>query len=108
MFSREIKAASPKSRCSIVLGFQYSLSLDEVEVEDEMSTGSISGPDDKPGPVFGSGSRGDRGDVDGFLVFSVFEVVDFDVVCGCFLEEVFGGGDSARFGGALARRVVSS
>ena len=74
-----------------------------------MSTGSISGPDDKPGPVFGSGSRrGDGESVDGFLVFSVFEVVDFDVVCGCFLDEVFGGGDRERFGGASARRVVSS
>ena len=36
----------------MVLGFQYSVSLDEGEVEGEMSTGSISGPDDKPGPVF--------------------------------------------------------
>ena len=93
----------------MVLGFQYSVSLDEGEVEDEedeMSTGSFSGPDDKPGPVLGSGCAGES--VDGLLVFSVFEVVDSDVVCGCFLDEVFGGGDSERFGGALARRVVSS
>ena len=85
------------------------MSLDEGEVEDEedeMSTGSISGPDDKPSPVVGSGRAGES--VDGLLVFSVFEVVDSDVVCGCFLDEVFGGGDSERFGGALARRVVSS
>ena len=50
------------------------MSLDEGEVEDEedeMSTGSISGPDDKPGPVFGSGSCGDGESVDGLLVFSV-------------------------------------
>ena len=95
----------------MVLGFQYSVSLDEGEVEDEedeMSTGSISGPDDKPGPVFGSGSCGDGESVDGFLVFSVLDVVDVDVVCGCFLDEVFGGGDRERFGGAAARRVVSS
>ena len=91
----------------MVLGFQYSVSLDEGEVEDEMSTGSISGPDDKPGPVFGSGSCGDGESVDGFLVFSVLDVVDFDVVCGCFLDEVFGGGDRERFGGAAARRVVN-
>ena len=73
-----------------------------------MSTGSISGPDDKPGPVFGSGSCSDGASVDGLLVFSVFEVVDCDVVCGCFLDEVFGGGERERFGGAAARRVVSS
>ena len=53
----------------MVLGFQYSVSLDEGEVEDEMSTGSISGPDDKPSPVFGSGGAGES--VDGLLVFSV-------------------------------------
>ena len=92
----------------MVLGFQYSVSLDEGEVEDEMSTGSMSGLDDKPSPVFGSGSCGDGESVDGCLVFSVFDVVDFDVVCGCFLDEVFGGGDRERFGGAAARRVVSS
>ena len=50
-----------------------------------MSTGSISGPDDKPGPVLGSGGCDDEESGDGFLVFSVLDVVDFDVVCGCFL-----------------------
>ena len=116
MFSREIKVhcwacsptASPKSRCSIVLGFQYSLSLVEVEVEDEMSTGSISGPDDKPGPVFGSGGCDDEESGDGFLVFSVLDVVDFGGVGGRFPDNGLGGGERDRFGGAAARRVVSS
>ena len=87
------------------------MSLDEGEVEDEedeMSTGSISGPDDKPGPVFGSGSCDDGGSGDGFLVFSVLDVVDFDVVGGCLLDDDLGGGERERFGGAAARRVVSS
>ena len=100
VFSREIKVhcwacsstGSPKSRCSIVLGFQYSLSLDEVEVEDEMSTGSISGPDDKPSPVFGSGGG----------------VVGFGGVSGRFPDDDLGGGKRHRFGGAAARRIVSS
>ena len=64
------------------------------------------GPMANQAPLFGSGGAGES--VDGLLVFSVFEVVESDVVCGCFLDEVFGGGDSERFGGALARRVVSS
>ena len=64
------------------------MSLDEGEVEDEedeMSTGSISGPDDKPGPVFGSGGCDDEESGDGFLVFSVLEVVDVGGVGGRFL-----------------------
>ena len=69
----------------MVLGFQYSLSLDEGGVEDEMSTGSISGPDDKPGPVFGSGGCDGEESGDGFLVFSVLDVVDFGRVGGRFL-----------------------
>ena len=92
----------------MVLGFQYSVSLDEGEVEDEMSTGSISGPDDNPGPVVGSGSCGDGESVDGFLVFSVLDVVDFGGVGGRFPDDALGGGDRDRFGGAAARRVVSS
>ena len=92
----------------MVLGFQYSVSLDEGEVEDEMSTGSISGPDDKPGPVFGSGSCGDGESVDGFLVFSVLDVVDFGGASVRFPDDGLGGGERDRFGGAAARRVVSS
>ena len=42
--------ASPKFRCSIVLGFHHSLSLTSDEVEDDESSGSSSGPDGKPGP----------------------------------------------------------
>ena len=34
---------------------------------------------------------------DGFLVFSVLDVVDFDVVCGCFLDDDLGGGERERF-----------
>ena len=73
-----------------------------------MSTGSISGPDDKPGPVFGSGSCVGGDSVDGFLVFRVLDVVDFDVVGGCFLDDDLGGGESESFGGAATRRAVSS
>ena len=76
----------------MVLGFQYSVSLDEGEVEDEMSTGTISGPDDKPGPVLGSG----------------IGMVRFGGVSGRFPEDDLGGGERDRFGGAAARRVVSS
>ena len=50
--------ASPKFRCSIVLGFHHSLSLSSDEVEDDESSGSISGPDGKPSPVSGSGDSG--------------------------------------------------
>ena len=57
-----------------------------------MSTGSISGPDDKPGPVFGSG----------------IGVVRFGGVSGRFPEDDLGGGERDRFGGAAARRTVSS
>ena len=64
-----------------------------------MSTGSISGPDDKPGPVFGSG---------GGLIFSVLDVVEGDGVGGRFSDDALGGGVRDRFGGAAARRVVSS
>ena len=45
---------------------------------------------------------------DGFLVFSVLDVVDSDGVGGCFLDDDLGGGERERFGGAAARRVVSS
>ena len=95
----------------MVLGFQYSVSLDEgvVEggVEDEMSTGSISGPDDKPGPVFGSGGCNDKESGDG-LIFSVLDVVEGGGVGGRFSDDALGGGVRDRFGGAAARRVVSS
>ena len=94
----------------MVLGFQYSVSLDEGEVEDEedeMSTGSISGPDDKPGPVFGSGGCNDKESGDG-LIFSVLDVVEGDGVGGRFSDDALGGGVRDRFGGAAARRVVSS
>ena len=71
----------------MVLGFQYSVSLDEGEVEgeveDEMSTGSISGPDDKPGPVFGSGGCNDKESGDG-LILSVLDVVEGGGVGGRF------------------------
>ena len=49
-----------------------------------MSTGSISGPDDKPGPVFGSGGCNDKESGDG-LIFSVLDVVEGDGVGGRFL-----------------------
>ena len=73
-----------------------------------MSTGSNSGPDDKPGPVFGSGGCDDEESGDGFLVFSVLDVVDFGGVGGRFPDNGLGGGERDRFGGAAARRVVSS
>ena len=76
------------------------MSLDEGEVEDEedeMSTGSISGPDDKPGPVFGSGGCDGKESGDGFLVFSVLDVVDFGGVGGRFPGDALGGGDRDRF-----------
>ncbi len=71
------------------LGFQYSVSLDEGEVEDEMSTGSISGPDDKPGPVFGSGGGDGEGsgggNGGGFRVFCILNIAGFGGVGGRFL-----------------------
>ena len=54
--------ASPKFRCSIVLGFHHSLSLSTDEVEDDESAGSNSEPDGKPGSVCGSGD-GDGGEM---------------------------------------------
>ena len=73
-----------------------------------MSTGSISGPDDKPGPVFGSGGCDDEENGGGFRVFCVLDVVDVGGVGGRFPDDALGGGDRDRFGGAAARRVVSS
>ena len=76
----------------MVLGFQYSVSLDEGEVEDEedeMSTGSISGPDDKPGPVFGSGGGDGEGsgggNGGGFRVICVLDMASVGGVGGRFL-----------------------
>ena len=53
--------ASPKFRCSIVLGFHHSLSLSTDEVEDDESAGSNSEPDGKPGSVCGSGGESGGG-----------------------------------------------
>ena len=86
VFSGEIKVhcwassstASPKFRCSIVLGFHHSLSLSSDEVEDDESSGSNSGPDGKPGPVCGSGDGdgglnggGNGGDLRGVCVSNI-------------------------------------
>ena len=54
--------ASPKFRCSIVLGFHHSLSLSSDEVEGDESAGSNSEPDGKPGSVCGSGDGDGGGD----------------------------------------------
>ena len=119
MFSREIKVhcwacsstGSPKSRCSIVLGFDHSLSLVSVEVEDEESSGSIAGPDDKPGPVSGSGGGDGEGsgggNGGGSKVFCILDIAGFGGVGGRFPGGALSGGDRERFGGAAARRVVS-
>ena len=76
-----------------------------------MSTGSISGPDNKPGPVVGSGGcdgeESGGGSGGGFRVFCVLDMAGFGGVGGRFPGDALSGGDSDRFGGAAARRVVS-
>ena len=114
VFSGEIKVhcwassstASPKFRCSIVLGFHHSPSLASDEVEDDESSGSISGPDGKPGPVGGSGDGdggvnggGNGGDLKGICVFTIG---GFDGTGGCCVGAALSGGDSDCFGGAGA------
>ena len=112
VFSGEIKVhcwassstASPKFRCSIVLGFHHSLSLSSDEVEDDESSGSIIGPDGKPSPVSGSGDGdgGVNGGGNGGDLICVLNIGGFGGAGGCCAGAALSGGDSDLFGGAGA------
>ena len=100
--------ASPKFRCSIVLGFHHSLSLSTDEVEDDESAGSNSEPDGKPGSVCGSGDGvgdenggGNGGCLRGICVFTIGGF-GFGGTGGSCAGAAFSGGDNGIFGGAGA------
>ena len=93
--------ASPKFRCSIVLGFHHSLSLSTDEVEDDESAGSNSEPDGKPGSVCGSGDGvggenggGNGGCLRGICVFFTIGGFGFGGTGGSGTGAAFSGGDN--------------
>ena len=100
--------ASPKFRCSIVLGFHHSLSLSSDEVEGDESAGSNSEPVGKPGSVCGSGDGvgdgnggGNGGCLKGICVFTIGGF-GFGGTGGSGAGAAFSGGDNGMFGGAGA------